>query len=113
MTLDAPHEELVMIKVRESAQNSLFYLSEALMCSCRVKIGEGMGFGYVLGSNRKLAYNLAVIDAAFYSKQDFDKIGKWEQQIEQEAKRLNEMRLKDDTLIERTRVAFSTMAGDE
>ena len=31
-----PAEELVMLKVRESAQCSLFYLGEALMTSCAV-----------------------------------------------------------------------------
>ena len=112
VVLDEPHEELVMVKVRESARNSLFYLSEALMCSCRVKIGEGMGFGYVLGSKRQLAYDLAVIDAAFSIKQDFDAAGSWQQRIEKEAKRLHEMQLEEDALTQRTRVAFSTMAGD-
>ena len=110
--LDAPREELVMVKVRESARNSLFYLGEALMCSCRVRIADAMGFGYVLGSKRNAAYNLALIDAAFSSGEEFERMPKWEERIEKEAKRQRDKRAKNRALIERTRVDFSTMDGD-
>ena len=110
--LDAPREELVMVKVRESARNSLFYLGEALMCSCRVRIADAMGFGYVLGSKRNAAYNLALIDAAFSSGEEFERMPKWEERIEKEAKRQRDKRAKTRALIERTRVDFSTMDGD-
>ena len=110
--LDAPREELVMVKVRESARNSLFYLGEALMCSCRVRIADAMGFGYVLGSKRNAAYNLALIDAAFSSGEEFERMPKWEERIEKEAKRQRDKRAKNRVLIERTRVDFSTMDGD-
>ena len=101
-----------MVKVRESARNSLFYLGEALMCSCRVRIADTMGFGYVLGSKRNAAYNLALIDAAFSSGEAFERMSKWEQRIEKEARRQREKQAKDRALIERTRVDFSTMDGD-
>ena len=110
--LDAPREELDMVKVRESARNSLFYLGEALMCSCRVRIADTMGFGYLLGSKRNAAYNLALIDAAFSSGEAFERMSKWEQRIEKEARRQREKQAKDRALIERTRVDFSTMDGD-
>ena len=110
--LDAPREELVMVKVRESARNSLFYLGEALMCSCRVRIADAMGFGYVLGSKRNAAYNLALIDAAFSSGEEFERMPKWEERIEKEAKRQRDKRAKNRALIERTCVDFSTMDGD-
>ena len=110
--LDAPREELVMVKVRESARNSLFYLGEALMCSCRVRIADAMGFGYVLGSKRNAAYNLALIDAAFSSGEEFERMPKWEERIEKEAKRQRDKQAKNRALIERTRVDFSTMDGD-
>ncbi|WP_439653127.1 phosphonate C-P lyase system protein PhnG [Raoultibacter phocaeensis] len=109
--LDAPREELVMVKVRESSRNSLFYLGEALMCSCRVRIGDAMGFGYVLGSKRNAAYNLAVVDAAYRSERPFEGKQRWEQRIEKEARRLYERQLKSQALVERTRVDFSTMDG--
>ena len=110
--LDEPREELVMVQVRETAQGGLFYLGEALMCSCRVRIADTMGFGYVLGSKRNAAYNLALIDAAFSSGEAFERMSKWEQRIEKEARRQREKQAKDRALIERTRVDFSTMDGD-
>lgn len=110
--LDTPREELVMVKVRESARNSLFYLGEALMCSCRVRIGDAMGFGYVLGDKRNAAYNLAVVDAAYRSGCPFEGKQRWERLIEKEARRLHERELKNQALVERTRVDFSTMDGD-
>ena len=36
--LDEPREELVMVQARETAQGSLFFLGEALMTSCRVRV---------------------------------------------------------------------------
>lgn len=110
--LDEPHEELVMVKVRESARNSVFYLGEALICSCRVRLAHTMGFGFVLGNKRNAAYNLALIDAAFSSGQDHERAASWEQKIEQEAKRLAEKQRKEQALVDRTRVEFATMGGD-
>ena len=50
--LDEPREELVMVQARETAQGSLFFLGEALMTSCRVRVGDAVGLGLVLGSDR-------------------------------------------------------------
>ena len=63
--LDEPREELVMVQARETAQGSLFFLGEALMTSCRVRVGDAVGLGLVLGSDRCRAYELAVVDAVF------------------------------------------------
>lgn len=60
-----PTEELVMLKVREGAQCSLFYLGEALMTSCAVRIGGAHGYGMVLGEDRKKARDLAIVDAVY------------------------------------------------
>ena len=110
--LDEPHEELVMVKVRESARNSVFYLGEALICSCRVRLARTMGFGFVLGNKRNAAYNLALIDAAFSCGLEHERKATWEQMIEREAKRLAEKQHKEHALVERTRVEFATMGGD-
>ena len=64
--LDEPREELVMVQARETAQGSLFFLGEALMTSCRVRVGDAVGLGLVLGSDRCRAYELAVVDAVFF-----------------------------------------------
>lgn len=60
----APRQGLVMCQVRETARNARFYLGEALMTECRVRIGDAEGLGAVLGSDGRLARDLAVVDAA-------------------------------------------------
>lgn len=45
----SPREELVMVQARETAQGSLFFLGEALTTSCRVRVGDAVGLGLVLG----------------------------------------------------------------
>ena len=62
--LKKPQKMLVMLKVRESAQNTLFYAGEALACECMVAIGDAKGFAVCLGDDRDKAYAMAVIDAA-------------------------------------------------
>lgn len=56
---------LVMVKVRETAQKSLFYLGEVLVTECKVEIEGAIGVGLVKGDDPEKAYALAVIDAAY------------------------------------------------
>ena len=106
--LDEPREELVMVQVRETAQGSLFYLGEALMTSCRVRVGETVGLGLLLGSNRCRAYELAVIDAAF-SPGGAAFAARWDDRLSQEAARIRAREAAEQQLIQRTKVDFSTM----
>jgi len=62
--LKKPEKMLVMLKVRESACNSLFYAGEALACACTVRIGDIKGFAACLGDDTDKVYAMAVIDAA-------------------------------------------------
>jgi len=64
-TLEDPNNSLVMVKVRESAKRSLFYLGEVLITECKVMIQGALGIGMVMGHKSELAYNLAIIDAAY------------------------------------------------
>ena len=59
-----PHKTLVMLKVRESVKNSLFYLGEALATECMVNFESVKGYALVLGDNFKKATSIAVIDGA-------------------------------------------------
>ena len=61
--LRKPETNLVMLKVRENARNSLFYAGEALACECMVRIGEAKGFAACLGDDLDKVYAMAVIDA--------------------------------------------------
>lgn len=107
--LDEPREGLVMVKVRESARRSLFYLGEVLATSCRVRIEEQVGLGVVMGDDRSLAYDLAVIDAAFaLGDSRFDSAG-WEKELASEGALIDEVRAKECAALAKTRVDFSTM----
>lgn len=106
--LDEPREELVMVKVRETAQRGLFYLGEALATTCRVRVDDAVGYGMVLGSNRCAAYELALIDAAFASD-GFAGREEAERKLAEEAARLERDGRRKLGVRERTRVDFSTM----
>lgn len=110
--VEAPREELVMVKVRESARRSLFYLGEALMTSCRVDVDGTCGRGMVLGSDREAAYALAVADAAFSAAPGRFDTAAWEVLLEAEASRLAAEEAARFDAIAATKVDFSTMDGE-
>ena len=64
-TIEESRNGMVMVKVRESAQRTLFYLGEVLITECKVMINGFLGIGMVKGHEPDLAYNLAIIDAAY------------------------------------------------
>ena len=98
-----PTEELVMLKVREGAQCSLFYLGEALMTSCAVRIGGA------LGEDRKKARDLAIVDAVYAVGGNEILLLAWEEMLEEERQRLAEAEQKRAEALLRTQVDFSTM----
>lgn len=104
-----PAEELVMLKMREDAQRSLFYLGEALMTSCTVRIGQVHGYGMVLGDDRDKARDLAVVDAAYVACGDESLRRGWDAALAAERQRLDELMLDHSEALLRTQVDFSTM----
>lgn len=109
VVLDDPREELVMMQVRETAQGTLFYLGEALATSCRVRMGNAVGLGLVLGSDRCRAYELAVVDAAFSGEAGAARAQRWEPRLADELARIAERDAADARRVDATRVDFSTM----
>lgn len=109
MVLDEPREELVMIQARETAQGSLFFLGEALMTSCRVRLGEAVGLGLVLGSDRCRAYELAVVDAAFSGEDADEWVSRWEGPLRAELARVEARDQREARRTAATKVDFSTM----
>lgn len=104
-----PVEELVMLKMRESARRSQFYLGEALMTSCVVRIGEAYGYGMVLGEDRKKAFDLAIVDAAYALDDPADDLRAHDERIAEEQERIAaQKRLRNEAVL-RTQVDFSTM----
>ena len=64
-TVEESNNSLVMVKVRESAKRSLFYLGEVLITECKVMINGSLGIGMIKGHETARACNLAIIDAAY------------------------------------------------
>ena len=107
--LDEPREELVMVQVRETAQGGLFYLGEALITSCRVRVGSSVGLGLVLGGDRRRAYELAVVDAAFADGAGAVRAERWDARLRQELARIEEREAAEARRNATTKVDFSTM----
>lgn len=62
--LEGANEGLAMIRMRESAKNSRYNLGEALVTEAKAIVEGAIGIGIAVGRRRKLAENLAIIDAA-------------------------------------------------
>ena len=107
--LDEPREELVMVQVRETAQGSLFFLGEALMTSCRVRVGDSVGLGLVLGSDRCRAYELAVADAVFSGPEAAAWSATWDGPLRAELARVEARDEREARRTAATKVDFSTM----
>ena len=106
--VDEPREELVMVQVRETAQGTLFYLGEALMTSCRVRVGGHVGRGMILGSDSRRAYELAVADAVL-SAEDGPWAAAWDQALREELARIVAREAAAAARVACTKVDFSTM----
>ena len=60
-----PSEGLTMIKVREHAESSLFYIGEVLVTETKIRQGQTVGMGVVKGSNENLSIAMSFIDLCF------------------------------------------------
>lgn len=97
-----------MVQVRETAQGTLFYLGEALMTSCRVRVGGHVGRGMILGSDSRRAYELAVADAVL-SAEDGPWAAAWDQALREELARIDAREAAAAARVACTKVDFSTM----
>ena len=104
-----PTEELVMLRVRESAQRAQFYVGDALMTSCVVRIGSTYGYGMVMGEDHDKAFDLAVVDAAYTFDSAACEEAGWNALLAQSDERLQaKKRMRNEVLL-KTQVDFSTM----
>ena len=105
--LDVPNNGLVMMKMRENAKQSLFYIGEVAVIEARVEVQGSIGLGVLIGSDSQLAYNLAVIDAAYNA--NLPEILSWREILLAE-EGLIENKIKSKTAsILKTKVNFETM----
>ncbi|WP_315065630.1 phosphonate C-P lyase system protein PhnG [uncultured Clostridium sp.] len=105
--IEEPNNGLVMTKMREEAQKSLFYLGEVLVTEAKVQINGKLGIGIVRGNETELSYWLAVIDAAYNA--DLEETKSWQKLLEDEEKRIDEEMRKYNSRVLKTRVNFATM----
>jgi alpha-D-ribose 1-methylphosphonate 5-triphosphate synthase subunit PhnG len=105
--IEEPNNGLVMTKMREEAQKSLFYLGEILVTEAKVQINGKLGIGIVRGNETELSYWLAVIDAAYNA--DLEETKSWQKLLEDEEKRIDEEMRKYNSRVLMTKVNFDTM----
>ncbi|MEG0259111.1 MAG: phosphonate C-P lyase system protein PhnG [Lysinibacillus sp.] len=106
--IQAPREGLVMVKMRESAQQSQFYIGEMLVTETKVKIGEDFGLGLVREYDPELSKALAIIDAAYNGQ--LPEVAVWEGIFTKLSQRLELEQQDIKRSIERTKVQFDTMS---
>jgi len=105
--LEESNEGLVMVRMRESAQNSLFNLGEVLITEAKVMINNSIGIGIVEGHRSDMAQDLAVIDAAWVAR--LPECDRWETLLLAEEKAIIARRNPETRSVLDTRVRFETM----
>ncbi|MBO0453501.1 phosphonate C-P lyase system protein PhnG [Candidatus Enterococcus murrayae] len=109
---EEPRLMLIMNKIRESAQNSLFYGGETLVTRARVVIQDKSGLGLICGEHYQKALNLAIIDAAYEQLPAAEK-NAWDNQILEHRKQLLAELGYQQYLINQTKVSFEVMEVEE
>ena len=102
-----PEAGLTMIKMRETAKRTLFYLGELLITEAKVRVEGKVGLGLIAGDDPESAVDLAVIDAAYNGSLPITH--GWQDALAREESRLKAVRSKDHTQLLETRVRFETM----
>lgn len=104
--ISEPKEGLTMIKVREHAENSLFYMGEVLVTETKIRQRQTVGLGVVKGTDADLSMAIGFIDLCF-------SLGVLNEALEEI---LDELELKEQTYIEnrtkeilKTKVDFDMM----
>lgn len=62
--ISGPELGLTMVKMREHAQNSLFYLGEVLITETKIRSGQTVGVGLIKGEDEAFSLALSFIDLA-------------------------------------------------
>lgn len=105
--IQEPQHGMVMLKTRETAQKSLFYLGEVIVTECKVMLKDSIGIGVVIGDQPEFAYQLAVIDAAFL--EEVPETARWIGLLQKEESKINEDRKSYYNDILKTKVSFENM----
>jgi len=103
----APQYGMTMIKMRETAKNSLFYIGEVLITEAKVEVNNRIGIGIVVGMKDELAQYLAIIDAAY--KAELPETNTWETYLIESENQIRKERAKKQAELFETKVNFETM----
>ena len=103
----APRQGLTMVKVRETAKNSLFYMGEILMTEAMVEIDGHVGVGMITGIEEQRARHLAIIDAAYEAH--LPESHSWNVQLMEAEQTLQENKAREHAQLMKTKVSFDTM----
>jgi len=106
-TIEQPNNGLVMVKVRETAGRSLFYLGEVFITECKALINGCVGIGIVRGQEPDLAHHLAIIDAAYNA--DLPETREWTITMLLEEERIKQSYEAFRNKVLKTKVSFQTM----
>lgn len=105
--VEPPAPGLVMLRLRETARRSLFFIGELLVTEARVEVEGRIGVGIVAGDRPEAAEDLALIDGAF--RAGVPEVAAWEALLAEEAGRLADRRCQEEARLLATRVRFETM----
>lgn len=105
--ISAPQYGMTMIKMRETAKNSLFYIGEALITETKVEINGRIGIGIVIGMEQELSRQLALIDAAY--KAELPETVEWQVKLAAEEQEIAQLRAHQQAELFETKVNFETM----
>ncbi len=109
--LENANEGLAMIRMRESARNSVYNLGEALVTEAKAIVAGTVGIGIVAGRKPELATNLAIVDAAYAAR--LPETEAWSGRLIAEERTIEERIARENRAISRTRVSFETMDRPE
>lgn len=83
------------------------------MSECRVRIGDAEGIGVVLGADGTFARSLAVIDAAYAADPAPAPLAEVDERIQAAGRALERKRAAAAARIQRSRVDFDEMGGQD
>jgi len=105
--VDDPRGALVMVKARETAKNTLFYIGELLVTEAKVQVEGRIGIGIIAGDRSEAALDLAIVDAAIAA--GLEETAGWEALLLEEEARIIGRKAIEAARIARTRVSFESM----
>lgn len=104
-----PQKTLVMVKVRESIGQSLFYLGEVLATECMVLVNGVKGFSVMSGDDFEKVLSAAIIDGFLNNKEEISTKEEVIEKLQKLKHRQQAGRAKLNAEIMKSKVNFNVM----